>query len=63
MGQEPLLLEFEEDSCTLQFGEQGPFSSSVLRVTYSSLITPDSTFDVNMATGKHLLMLDERWIC
>ena len=61
MGQEPLLLGIEEDSYALQFGEQGPFNSSVLRVTYSSLITPDSTLDINMVTGKHLLKLDEHW--
>jgi protease II len=57
VGQEPLLLGIEEDSYALEFGEQGPFNSSVLRVTYSSLITPESTFDVNLVTGKHLLCL------
>ncbi len=51
-SQEPKLIEFDEESYSLQFGEQGAFGSSMLRITYSSLVTPDSTFDVNMTTGK-----------
>ena len=51
-SQEPDLIDFDEESYSLQFGEQGVFSSSMLRITHSSLVTPDSTFDVNMTTGK-----------
>ena len=51
-SQEPGLMEFDKESYSLQFGEQGAFSASMLRITYSSLVTPDSTYDVNMTTGK-----------
>ena len=58
IGQEPMIVEDSgEDTYTLQFGEQGPFNSSMLRLTFSSLTTPQSTYDVNMATGKPLLAL------
>ena len=49
---EPELIDFDEESYSLQFGEQVVFNSSLLRIVYSSLITPDSTFDVDMTTGK-----------
>ena len=51
-SQEPELIDFDEESYSLQFGEQGTFNSSVLRIVYSSLVTPESTFDVDMTTGK-----------
>lgn len=44
-------LEFEEESYSLSFGKQGPIESNVLRVVYSSFVTPESTFDFNMITG------------
>lgn len=50
--QEPILVEFNEESYTLEFREQGDYNSSVLRITYSSLITPDSIFNVDLTTGK-----------
>ena len=53
IGQEPMVMEdFGEDTYTLQFGEQGPFNCSMLRLIFSSLTTPKSTYDVNMTTGK-----------
>lgn len=51
-SQEPKLVDFDEESYSLQFGEQGTFTTGVLRITCSSLVTPDSTYDVNMTTGK-----------
>ena len=42
---------FEEDSYHLGFGDQGPFDSDVLRLRFSSFVTPDSVYDVNLATG------------
>ena len=64
IGQEPMIVEDSgEDTYTLQFGEQGPFNSSMLRLTFSSLTTPQSTYDVNMATGKPLLALHTIPIC
>lgn len=48
------LIEFDEESYSLEFAEQGPYNSSVLRMTYSSLVTPETAFDVNMASGKLL---------
>ena len=53
-SQEAQLIEFDEESYSLEFAEQGPYNSSVLRMTYSSLVTPETTFDVNMASGKLL---------
>ncbi len=44
-------LEFEEESYSLSFGKQGPIESDVLRVVYSSFVTPESTIDFNMITG------------
>ena len=44
-------LEFEEESYSLSFGKQAPIESDVLRVAYSSFVTPESTFDFNMITG------------
>ena len=58
-SQEPELIDFDEESYSLQFGEQGAFNFSMLRITYSSLVTPDSTFDVNMTTGKLAMLTAE----
>ena len=44
-------VEFDAPSYSLTFADQGPFRSSLLRVRYSSLTQPSSTYDVNMATG------------
>jgi len=53
-SQEPQLIEFDEESYSLEVAEQGPYNSGVLQMTYSSLVTPETTFDVNMASGKLL---------
>ncbi len=45
-------IKFEEAAYELFPGGQGDFDSPVLRLGYSSLSTPYSTIDFNMATGK-----------
>lgn len=42
---------FDAPSFMLELGDQGPFASPLLRVRYSSLTQPSSTYDINMATG------------
>ncbi|KAK9909106.1 hypothetical protein WJX75_007225 [Coccomyxa subellipsoidea] len=48
-------LAFEEESYSLDFGKQGPLDSLVIRVVYSSLVTPESTYDINVMTGRRVL--------
>lgn len=43
---------FQAPSYALEFGDQGPFSSHLLRVRYSSLTHPSSVYDINMETGE-----------
>ncbi len=45
-------IAFEEAAYELGPGGQGDYDSEVLRLGYSSLSTPYSTIDYNMATGK-----------
>lgn len=40
-----------EEAYALGPGQQGDFGSDVLRLRYSSLTTPPTTIDFNMATG------------
>ncbi|KAK9831069.1 hypothetical protein WJX74_002118 [Apatococcus lobatus] len=44
-------LKFEESAYELGPGSQGDFGSDILRLGYTSLTTPMSTLDHNMATG------------
>ena len=46
------LLRAEEEAYSLSLGDQGPWESDIVRLVYSSLVTPTSTFDVNVRTGK-----------
>lgn len=46
---------FEAPSYSLWLGDQGPFASALLRVRYSSLTQPLSTYDINMETGGALV--------
>lgn len=48
-------LVFDDPSYILAFGDQGVYESSILRVEYSSLTQPESTYDVNMETGNRVL--------
>lgn len=44
-------VKFEEPAYELGPGEQGDFDSNILRLTYTSLTTPATVLDHNMATG------------
>lgn len=48
-------IRFDEAAYELGPGGQGDFDSPVLRLRYSSLATPSSTIDTNMATGKRCI--------
>ena len=41
----------EEEAYSLALGKQGPWQSDVVRLVYSSLVTPESTYDVDVRTG------------
>ena len=41
----------KEEAYALGSGEEGDFDSDILRLHYSSLSTPPTTIDYNMATG------------
>ena len=45
------LAEAEEEAFGLALGRQGPWRSDVVRLVYSSLVTPPSTYDVDVRTG------------
>ena len=44
--------EAEEEAYSLVLGKQGPWRSDVVRLVYSSLVTPTSTYDVDVRTGE-----------
>lgn len=48
-------VEFDEPAYTLSGGLTGDFESEVLRLSYSSLTTPPSTYDQHLPTGKRAL--------
>ena len=48
-------ISFQEPAYELSAGGQGDFDSPVLRVHYTSLTTPDTVIDYNMATGKRFV--------
>lgn len=50
-------IAFDEAAYELGPGGQGDYDSEVLRLGYSSLSTPYSTIDYNMATGNRRLTL------
>ena len=42
----------EEEAYSLALGKQGPWlGSDIVRLVYSSLVTPESTYDVDVRTG------------
>lgn len=43
--------EAEEEAYSLALGKQGPWQSDIVRLVYSSLVTPESTYDVDVRTG------------
>ncbi|MDX5405078.1 MAG: prolyl oligopeptidase family serine peptidase [Bacteroidota bacterium] len=49
-------IPFEEETYTCGFGPNPEFDTSWLRYGYSSLTTPNSTFEYNLATGETRLL-------
>ncbi len=49
-------LDFGEETYTASLGNNPEFETDTLRYQYSSLTTPESTFDYNMQTGQKTLM-------
>ena len=49
-------IQFEEQAYSLSFGGNAEFDTDVLRFSYSSMVTPTSTFDYDMVTRKRTLM-------
>jgi oligopeptidase B len=49
-------IKFEEQAYSLSFGGNAEFDTDVLRFSYSSMVTPTSTFDYDMVTRKRTLM-------
>lgn len=47
-------LALPEDGAEVFFEDQGPFISGLARIRYSSLVTPPSTFDFDLATGERV---------
>eukprot|EP00884_Botryococcus_braunii_P022284 jgi/Botrbrau1/873/Bobra.0352s0062.1 len=54
---ESLLLDFGplSESGSLRLGNQGPFNSDIVRLTYSDLRQPRITLDYNLVTGRHVV--------
>lgn len=51
------LLQFEEPAYELGPGDQGDFDSDILRLEYTSLTTPATELDHNMATGSRCVLM------
>jgi len=49
-------LEFEETAFTSEVSVNKEFNTDLLRYTYTSLTTPNSVYDYNMATGEQILL-------
>ncbi len=49
-------IDFDEPAYMTDLGENYEYRTDVLRVTYNSLTTPDSIYDVDMKTGAKKLM-------
>jgi oligopeptidase B len=49
-------IEFPEPVYSAELGPNREFNTAVLRYTYNSLVTPNSTFDYEMNTGKSTLL-------
>lgn len=41
----------QEEAYSLALGKQGPWQSDVVRLVYSSMVTPESTYDIDVRTG------------
>lgn len=49
-------IDFDEPAYMAELGENFEYKTGVLRVTYESLTTPDSVYDVDLASGRKTLM-------
>jgi len=49
-------LNFEEEAYTVRIGQNPVFDTEELRYVYTSLTTPNSTYDYNLRTGEHTLL-------
>mgnify|MGYP002018556235 FL=1 len=49
-------IEFDEEAYTSWISVNEEFDTDILRFSYSSLVTPTSTYDYNMNTGKRTLL-------
>ena len=54
------ILNFGENTYAAFFSTNKEFNTSVLRYSYSSLVTPWSTYDYNMKTGEKTLMKQDK---
>ncbi|MBN2071670.1 MAG: S9 family peptidase [Candidatus Krumholzibacteriota bacterium] len=53
-------IDFGEDTYSVYIGINPEFDSELVRFNYSSLTTPNSTFDYNMETKEKILLKEER---
>ncbi len=52
-------IDFEEEAYVARLSANPEFDTNILRFAYSSLTTPNSTFDYNMETGERELLKEE----
>ncbi len=52
-------IKFDEDVCVVYLSQNPEMNTNILRFIYSSLTTPDSTYDYNMKTGERKLLKKE----
>ncbi len=55
----PFLIEWDEPAYTMELGSNAEIDSPLVRFTYTSLTTPASTYDFDVATGKKTLLKRE----
>ena len=55
-GSEEHYIEFEEEAFTAGVSTNREFDTEILRISYSSMTTPSSTYDYNMATRERELL-------
>lgn len=49
-------IQFEEQAYTLSFGGNAEFDTNLVRFSYSSMVTPSSTYDYDMTTRQRTLL-------
>lgn len=58
-GSEDYYIDFGEETYAVWISENPEFKTDILRYTYSSLTTPNSTFDYNMNMQEKILLKEE----